>query len=184
MGIVPLILGIVWFLGPAYLSNMTPPFIAIVIGKRFDYPADFGLTWRGKRILGSHKTLRGFVGGIIAGILFGMLQQRLAGAAFVTSIALVDYAAVNGALLGALLGFGALLGDSVKSFFKRRVGIKPGGRWVPFDQIDFIIGAFLLSWPIAPLSWQVWLIALVAHPIIVIAFKHLGFYLKINDNKW
>lgn len=179
-----LILGIVWFFMPAYFSNMTPPFIAIVIGKRLDYPADFGLTWRGKRILGDHKTIRGFVGGTIAGVLFGMLQQRLAGAAFVTGIALVDYATVNGALLGALLGFGALLGDSVKSFFKRRVGIPPGGKWVPFDQIDFVVGALALGSFAAPLSWQVWLVALVAHPFAVIAFKHLGFYLKINDVKW
>lgn len=184
MGIVQLILGIAWFLIPAYFSNMTPPFIAIVIGNRWDYPADFGLTWRGKRILGDHKTIRGFVGGIITGMLFGMLQHRLAGAAFVTGIALVDYAAVNGALLGALLGFGALLGDSVKSFFKRRAGIRPGGKWVPFDQIDFVVGAFALASFIAPQPWQTWLVAVVAHPFIVIFFKHLGYYLKINDVKW
>lgn len=184
MGIIQLILGIAWFLGPAYMSNMIPPFIAIVIGKRLDYPADFGLTWHGKRILGDNKTIRGFVGGIIVGILFGMLQQRWASVQFLASISLVDYASVNGALLGALLGFGALLGDSVKSFFKRRVGIKPGGKWVPFDQIDFVVGAFALGSFVAPLSWQVWLVALVAHPFFVIAFKHLGFYLKINDTKW
>jgi hypothetical protein len=31
--------------------------------------------------------------------------------------------------------------DSVKSFVKRRVGIAPGAPWIPFDQLDFVIGA-------------------------------------------
>lgn len=184
MDIVRLVLGIAWFLVPAYISNMTPPFLAIVIGKRLDYPADFWLTWRGNRVLGDHKTIRGFAGGAIMGVLMGLLQQRWASVPFFASIALVDYATAPMALLGFLLGFGALLGDSVKSFFKRRAGIPPGGKWVPFDQIDFVVGAFALGSFVAPQPWQVWLVALLAHPVIVIAFKHLGFYLRINDVKW
>ncbi len=184
MSIVTLILGIAWFLLPAYISNMTPPLIGNLIGTKWNWPADFGLTLKGKRILGSHKTIRGFVGGTALAILAGYLQTGWSSSQLITNIALIDYSAVNGALLGGLLGFGALLGDSVKSFFKRRVGIKPGGRWIPFDQIDFVIGSFLLSWPLASLSWQVWVIALVAHPFVVIGVKHLGFYLGLNDVKW
>ncbi len=179
-----LILGIGWLLVPAYLSNMSPPIIAKIVGGRWAWPADFGLSWKGKRILGDHKTIRGFVAGTLLGVLAGLFQGSLAGTAFVKSIQLVDYASINGALLGALLGFGALLGDSVKSFFKRRVGIRPGGRWIPFDQIDFVIGAFLLIWPLAPLSWQVWLLALALHPALTIGVKHLGYYIGINDEKW
>ena len=41
--------------------------------------------------------------------------------------------------------FGALLGDIIESFFKRRIGKKRGEDWIPFDQIDFILGVFFFS---------------------------------------
>jgi len=40
---------------------------------------------------------------------------------------------------------GALLGDIVESFFKRRMGKERGEDWIPFDQLDFVVGALLLS---------------------------------------
>ena len=43
------------------------------------------------------------------------------------------------------LCFGALLGDIVESFFKRRLGKNRGEDWLVFDQLDFIIGALVLS---------------------------------------
>jgi CDP-2,3-bis-(O-geranylgeranyl)-sn-glycerol synthase len=45
--------------------------------------------------------------------------------------------------------FGALLGDIIESFFKRRVGRKRGEDWIPFDQIDFILGVLFFSFLIA-----------------------------------
>ncbi|KAA0006124.1 MAG: CDP-archaeol synthase, partial [Thermoplasmata archaeon] len=42
--------------------------------------------------------------------------------------------------------FGALLGDIVESFFKRRVGKERGEDWIPFDQVDFLIGALILCY--------------------------------------
>lgn len=50
--------------------------------------------------------------------------------------------------LGGWLGLGALVGDMVKSFFKRRLGIKPGAMFQPWDGIDYMIGAiiFMLPW--------------------------------------
>jgi CDP-2,3-bis-(O-geranylgeranyl)-sn-glycerol synthase len=38
-----------------------------------------------------------------------------------------------------------MLGDIVESFFKRRIGLSRGEKWLGFDQIDFIIGGLLLS---------------------------------------
>jgi CDP-2,3-bis-(O-geranylgeranyl)-sn-glycerol synthase len=43
------------------------------------------------------------------------------------------------------LCFGALLGDITESFFKRRVGKQRGEDWIPFDQLDFILGVLVLS---------------------------------------
>ena len=46
--------------------------------------------------------------------------------------------------IGLLLGSGALIGDAVKSFFKRKEGIKPGNRFIPWDQLDYSIGSLVL----------------------------------------
>jgi CDP-2,3-bis-(O-geranylgeranyl)-sn-glycerol synthase len=63
--------------------------------------------------------------------------------------------------LGFLLGLGAMAGDAAKSFFKRRLGIAPGHPWIPFDQIDFQIGALLLAGHRAEIGAAdvVWLLA-------------------------
>src|SRR5437773_6411567 len=55
-------------------------------------------------------------------------------------------------LLGVLFGAGAMAGDSAKSFFKRRLGVEPGRPWIPFDQLDFVLGALVLVAPRA-LAW-------------------------------
>ena len=44
-------------------------------------------------------------------------------------------------LIGFLLGFGALLGDALGSFIKRRMGIGRGKPAPILDQIDFLIVA-------------------------------------------
>jgi CDP-2,3-bis-(O-geranylgeranyl)-sn-glycerol synthase len=63
-------------------------------------------------------------------------------------VALLDYGASHPWLPGALLGLGAGLGDAVKSFFKRRRDIAPGGSWLGFDQLDFMLGAYVCVSPI------------------------------------
>src|SRR4051812_27852644 len=55
-------------------------------------------------------------------------------------------------LLGAWIGLGALSGDLVKSFAKRRRGILPGQAWIPFDQIDWLLGALAFAAPVLRLS--------------------------------
>jgi CDP-2,3-bis-(O-geranylgeranyl)-sn-glycerol synthase len=54
---------------------------------------------------------------------------------------------LGAAWLGAWLGLGALFGDIVKSFFKRRLGIKPGTMFQPWDGIDYMIGAIIFMLP-------------------------------------
>ena len=41
--------------------------------------------------------------------------------------------------------FGALFGDIIESFFKRRMGRNRGEDWIPFDQLDFILGVLFFS---------------------------------------
>ncbi|MEK9177441.1 MAG: CDP-archaeol synthase, partial [Patescibacteria group bacterium] len=114
-----LFLTTLWLLIPAGIANMVPVLVARV--PFLDIPIDGALTWRGHRITGDHKTVRGFVFGTAAGALTSYIEYLIY-PAFAGLIA-VDYAALSPVLLGFALGLGALLGDSVKSFFKRQIGV-------------------------------------------------------------
>jgi CDP-2,3-bis-(O-geranylgeranyl)-sn-glycerol synthase len=83
-----------------------------------------------------------------------------------------------------MAGFGAMFGDLMKSFFKRRRNIKPGQSWAPFDQLDFIAGAILFLSPFVRLKFKNIIILLFASPILHIASNHIGYYLGINKKKW
>ena len=87
-------------------------------------------------------------------------------------------------MIGFLLGFGALFGDIVKSFFKRRIGIKPGERFIPWDQLDFVFGALAFVSFVFVLPVEMIIIAIVASFLLHIATNHVGFYLKIHKGRW
>lgn len=171
-----------WFFGPAGLANVC----AFASGKirflkPFNYPADFGLRFRGKRVLGNHKTIRGFVIGILAAI-FGVYLQVFFYNIFPWQQQLlpINYNAINPWLLGFLLGFGALAGDSIKSFFKRQVGIQPGRSWVPFDQIDYIVGGIVFTWFYVSLVWYQYIILFVVWVLIHPLSTYIGFLFKLR----
>ena len=86
------------------------------------------------------------MGGIVTGIVAAGIQAFLFFKTdFFRANTLVDYGQVDFILLGALMGGGALMGDLVKSFIKRRQNQPPGKPWFPWDQLDWIAGAMLLS---------------------------------------
>ena len=82
------------------------------------------------------------------------------------------------------MGFGALTGDVIKSFFKRRAGIAPGKKFIPFDQTDFVIGALLFITPIFDLTLKIFAVALILSFVLDILVNHIAFYLKIRNEKW
>ena len=143
--------------------------------RNLSYPMDFYKTFRGKRIFGDHKTFRGLLSGGIVGALIGLLQMLSYSSvsALHSMPQWVNYESPMSILLGAALGIGALVGDAAKSFFKRQVGIKPGGSWVPFDQIDFIVGGLIFSAPFVSFGLRIYLIIFVViallHPVINVA---------------
>ena len=91
-------------------------------------------------------------------------------------------AGIKGA--AALIGLGALTGDLVKSFFKRRLGFEPGAKFVPFDQTDFVVGALLFIMPIFGLTLKIFFVSLLLSFMLHIIVNHLAFYLRIRNEKW
>lgn len=162
------ILQLTYFMLPAYLANMTPPFV------RF---------WKGwnrqisRRWLGDHKTVVGFIGGIIVALAVVFLQSRVH-----WQKDLLPYA--QWPLLGLAFGFGAMSGDSLKSFFKRLCKIRPGQPWIPMDQLDFVVGAVLLLSPWAPVTWLDVLTILVISFAGDMAINHLSYALGIRNTQW
>jgi CDP-2,3-bis-(O-geranylgeranyl)-sn-glycerol synthase len=159
-----------WFMLPAYIANMSP--YAVKNIKFLSQPIS-------EKYLGTNKTWRGFLFAILVAITIVCIQSF-----FTAQPEYLVYDYSNPLLLGFLLGSGAMIGDLVKSFFKRRVGIAPGKSWMPFDQIDFIIGAYLFSLLIIPLQIEI-LIALLAITIPAhLITNYIGYKLKIKKSKF
>jgi CDP-2,3-bis-(O-geranylgeranyl)-sn-glycerol synthase len=139
-----IIIQALWLVLPAYIANAS----ALLVGG--GTPIDFGKNWKdGKRILGDGKTWRGLVSGAFVGMTCGFGFSVVAKYTAVSDFSFLGINDFTGFPLMipiiASLCFGALIGDIVESFFKRRLGKNRGEDWIPFDQLDFIIGALLLS---------------------------------------
>lgn len=168
-----------WFMLPAYLPN---PVAALCGG---GLPVDFGRNYSdGKRIFGDGKTYRGLVAGILAGILIGLGQiwaQDQYGWIFLPQQTLLSV---------TLLAIGALLGDLVKSFFKRRFGKERGAKWPVADQYDLVAGAFVLllvfntRWLFTEVTIPVLLAILILTPVLHRAMNILGYMMKVKEVPW
>ena len=134
-----------WFLLPAYVANP----MAVVFGG--GTPMDLGRTLRdGRRLLGDGKTWRGFAGGIASGIVLGLLLATV-GPRVDPRLSFGDWPGVLGILV--LLPFGALLGDLLGAFIKRRLSLARGAKAPGLDQYDFLLGTFLVLLLAAPSWW-------------------------------
>jgi len=169
-----------YLLLPAYFANMAPVIVKKI--NLFAYPIDFNKQINNKPVLGKNKTFRGFAFGVTFALVVTYLQFLLYKLEFFKNISFNNYQ--NWLLFGFLMGFGALTGDLIKSFFKRRLGIKPGARFVPFDQIDFVIGALVFIMPVFNLTLNIFLVSLLLSFVLHITINHIAFYLKIRKEKW
>lgn len=179
------LLFVLWFFLPAAEANMAPIFAAKIPGiRKWNAPMDCGKTWRGKRLLGAHKTWRGLVSGIIAATLTLWLEQwaaRHLGWAQDLSRQ-VDYPALPTLVVGPLFAVGALGGDALKSFFKRRRGIPPGEGWFPFDQLDYLIGSSLAVLPFIRLTLVQYLWLILLGLLLHMAATYIGWLLKLKEH--
>lgn len=162
---------LVWIM-PAYVANAAP----VVIGHQLKsrgrlHPIDAGLTLRdGRRLLGDNKTVEGFLGGLLAGAVVAALLEQLGWHRFSE---------------GAVLSLGALLGDLLGAFIKRRVGLAPGAPAPLLDQLDFVIGATLLRVLFfGPVDLRTVAVITVITPIIHWATNVVAYLLGLKKHPW
>lgn len=207
---------------PAYVANMSPVLVAKLI-PGWKAPIDGGRLGKdGKPLLGPGKTWRGLVGGTLAGGLtaigvaawaphWGMMNGwdyghagYMAGTAVGPTAACFDFGCppvqestwLAVFVFGAFVGFMALVGDAVKSYFKRRTGRDRGKPWFPFDQLDFVVFGLLAmaiasplladGWVTAALldDWVVLTTLIVLTPLLHYLVNVLGYVLRLKEVPW
>jgi len=150
---------------PTYCTNGAP--VLFGGGRAIDLGRSLS---DGQRILGDHKTVRGFAAGFTVGCVVAVVESQL----------------VRGDLLavGILASLGALLGDLAGAFIKRRLKIKPGGLLPGVDQLDFVVGAVLL----VSLAYQITLgsllVLILVTPPIHLLTNVGAYFLRLKSNYW
>lgn len=162
------------FFLPAGLANAAPPLInKVPYINRWKTPLDFGMTVRGHRMFGKNKTWRGLISGmLLAGLTAWLLYPYLGTN---TGNTLSHF------IIGLSLGFGALLGDAIESFFKRQIGIPSGNSWLVFDQIDYVVGAILFSLPFVQLHTIDYIIVIATYFSLHFVVSYIGYLLGFKD---
>lgn len=180
----------VWLMLPAYIPN---PMAAVLGGGK---PIDGGKTMAdGRRILGDGKTYRGLLAGIFFGMVMGLLQMYyLSKSTTLFSVELPSFAgnSVNpsGLIVIFTLAVGSLFGDMFMSFFKRRLGLKRGAPLPVIDQLDFVIGAWLLTYLVSPVwftanfTLPVIIVLLVLTPVLHLSTNIIGYFIGVKNEPW
>ncbi len=147
---------------PAYIANGTP--VVVLRFARRGHPLDMGMVMRdGRRLLGDGKTVEGLISGVSAGLAAAVLLHTLLPGVY------------RSFLEGGLMPIGAMAGDILGSFLKRRLGVERGGSAPVLDQLGFLLLALLLAWlPYGPPVW--------ADPLTIILLLIVTAILHISTN--
>ncbi len=170
-----------WAMLPAYVPNNA----AVLAGG--GRPIDGGRVLGGARLLGDGKTWRGAIVGTLVG----------AAVALVLNAVVVSARGFLGVELprfppAAIVGLpaGAILGDIAASFLKRRTGRERGAPFPGVDQLDFVVGALVVTALIAP-AWfgevftpTVILVVLLVTPLLHIGTNGLAYWAGLKDEPW
>jgi hypothetical protein len=169
-----------WFLLASFVAGgaCQTLWFATAWSRRLAIPLDGGHTFRGRRVFGSNKTLRGFVVLVPACAASFALTAMLMGGSNPESIGLWPLSSRAYAALGGWAGLGFMLGELPNSFLKRQLDVEPGraARGLPLviqlfaDRLDSPIAALAFVSLAVPTPLATWALVLVAGP-----FAHLGF---------
>lgn len=184
MDFLTTILYSIYLMIPAYFANGS----ALVFGG--GTPIDFGkYAWDGRRIAGDGCTWRGLVGGgllgmVVGGLLGFLADYGVASTLFNISAFQITFISGNipkGLLIGFLLGFGALIGDVIGSFIKRRLNFERGKPVPLLDQLDFVIVSLIFVSLIIRVSWEVIVIILILSIFFHLGANIFAYIIKLKD---
>ena len=148
-----------WIIFPAYLANA----VAVPVTKKLKnlHPIDGGKKLLGQRVFGDGKTIEGFLLASIIGCIGGLVQVLVSPLFLAPSLAWHDFygsflvpstdieqyisASIPAIVRALIFPPGAMLGDLLGSFIKRRLRIERGAPAPVLDQLDFIVGVLLFS---------------------------------------
>ncbi|HTP53936.1 MAG TPA: CDP-archaeol synthase [Thermoplasmata archaeon] len=183
-------LAVLWVLLPTYVAN------ALATLPRGWGPAlDLGRIWKkdGRRLLGPSKSWSGFLVGSLLAMPVGLLEAWLIlhappNLALVPRIAASVTAAVP---VVALLTFGAMTGDALGSFVKRRLGRESGSRTFLLDQLPFVLVPVAVGLVVYPglfagvfLRWEAVIWLLVYTLGLHAAFNWVGYWAGLKKVPW
>jgi CDP-2,3-bis-(O-geranylgeranyl)-sn-glycerol synthase len=180
--VIPTLIAALWLMLPAYITNASAAFFG---GKT---PIDRGIYWGKNRLLGDGKTYGGLLKGFSCGFLFGFLQQLLLSSyiPLAPSFGHFPFFLVTIFCLSA----GALVGDLLGSFTKRRLGLKRGAPLPLVDQLDFVGGAWLLlfvvarAWFIETFSVEIIITVIIITPVLHLFTNYIGFKIGKKRVPW
>ncbi|MEF8826102.1 MAG: CDP-2,3-bis-(O-geranylgeranyl)-sn-glycerol synthase [Halapricum sp.] len=170
-----------WAMLPAYVPNNA----AVLFGG--GRPIDGGRTWGDRRLLGDGKTWRGTAGGTLTGVALALaLNAVRPAAADVLGIALPEFPVVAAVTLPA----GAMAGDILASFLKRRTGRERGAAFPGIDQLDFVVVSLGITFVAAP-TWfgetftlPVLAVVLVLTPVLHVGTNVFAYWLGLKNEPW
>ncbi|NIB99705.1 CDP-2,3-bis-(O-geranylgeranyl)-sn-glycerol synthase [Halobacterium sp. R2-5] len=181
MGLAATVATAVWVMLPAYVPNNA----AVLAGG--GRPIDGGRTWGGKRVLGDGKTWRGTaIGTLVGAALAAVLNAVQPAAGDAVGVALPSFPPAAMLALPA----GAMLGDILASFLKRRTGRERGAAFPLLDQLDFVVVALALAAIAAP-AWfgdtftlGVLVAILVLTPLLHVLTNGAAYLLGLKNEPW
>ena len=154
-------------------------------------PLDGRLTWRGRRLLGDNKTVRGAVVMVAATALASGLTGLVVGASGLAGHGLAT-AAAHPLGWGALLGAGYVAGELPNSFLKRQLDVAPGAAaggalgplfWI-VDQCDSLLGVLAAASLVAALPLALCaalvVVTIAVHPLAALVMKRLGLKRRVG----
>jgi len=169
----------IWLILPAYAANGLVPLI------RGKHPVDGGRKfYDGMPILGKGKTWEGLIFGIFIGSLIGLIEN----VAFPYLPWEISPVPLNIApmsiLLGFLLGAGAMIGDMIGSFIKRRLKLRRGQAAPLLDQEDFLIGAIIFASFIIEIKVEWVILLLIITPLIHLVSNTIAYIIRVKNEPY
>ena len=148
------------------LANGAPVVAKRIFGQRYVFPVDANVRfYDGRRLFGSSKTVRG----VICALLVTSVAAPLIGLSV---------------WLGLAIAAGAMAGDLLSSFSKRRLGFPASSRAIPIDQVPESLLPLLAGYAALDLTLLDVLVGVLVFLIGGLLLSRLLFRLHVRDRPY